>query len=283
MIAILYPGELGSAIGRLLLGAGHQVITTLGARSDRTKRLCADSGIVSLPGLHEVAVSADIVISLVTPGSALEAARQYAYWAPPGKLFVDANSISPATSTRIAALLARKKIDFVDAAIHGLASRLKTDGTLYLNGDRSSEIAALFKDQLRVRCLEGEIGQASAFKMLLGGMSKGLVALFLEMALAAKNRGVLDEIVEEYGKYYPGLMTAIDRLVPTYPLHAERRTEEMKEIESMVRVSGPMPRMVRAARFNLAEVASLNLRDVAPAEAWTARSVVEKVHGRMTE
>jgi hypothetical protein len=53
-VGILYPGEMGAALGRLLREDGVRVVTTLEGRSPRTRRLCAEAGLSVLGSLAEV-------------------------------------------------------------------------------------------------------------------------------------------------------------------------------------------------------------------------------------
>ena len=79
----------------------------------------------------------------------------------------------------------------MDAAVNGLAHNAASSGTLFLSGPRAAEVARLFAGTMRVQELGSEPGSASAMKMLLGGLSKGLCALFLELALLAREQGML--------------------------------------------------------------------------------------------
>ena len=73
----------------------------------------------------------------------------------------------------------------MDGAINGLAKNLTSSATMFLSGPRASEVADLFGQHVRVRLLGHEFGRASAMKMLLSGLSKGVCALFAETALTA--------------------------------------------------------------------------------------------------
>jgi len=137
---------------------------------------------------------------------------------------------------------------FVDAALNGLARNLTTSGTLFLSGDRAAEVAALFGDAVRVKQLGSESGAASSMKMLLGGMSKGLCGLFLELALVAERRGMLDEMLTACDAIYPGMQHVIDRMLPTYAQHAPRRAAEMRELQSTAEAAGLEPCVLDAVR-----------------------------------
>lgn len=283
-VGIIYPGELGSSLGKLLATSGFRVVTTLEGRGPRTCRLCRDAGLEVLDSLSKVVRACDIVISLVTPAAAVDVADHFcdcAYLTSRPPLFIDANSISPNTAQKIFRMVSRARCRFVDASIHGLASRLRNQGTMYLSGRGGQAIAELFAPLVRTKFLGDTPGTASAMKMLMAGMSKGLVALFLEMGVAARQLGLLDELHAGYRDYYPGIMTALDRLVPTYPQHAARRGEEMRELENTLESIGLLPHTVRGARETISDLGRLRLAEhkLDPnAAEWSVPEVVEAIH-----
>src|SRR5947209_1599928 len=250
-IGILYPGEMGTSIGRLLREAGFCVVTTVEGRSSRTQRLCDEAGLTALASLGEVLERSHIVISLVSPRAALSLARDVAALRErPCRrlLYLDANSISPKTVAQIAEVLRDASVDFVDGAIFGLASQLQMRGTLYLSGSRATELLDQLGSLIAVK-VAGEIpGQASALKMIVSGIPKGLSALFIETMLFAQHMHLLDEAIEACDEIYPSLMEVIRRMLPTYPQHAGRRCEELREIEETMLMSGLTPRILRSLR-----------------------------------
>jgi len=250
-IAILYPGEMGAALAAVLRGRGLRVVTTLEGRSAGTASRARAAGLEVLNSLAEVVRAADVVISVALPDAAEDIARAYcaqARHAPARAIYVDANSISPESASAIGAMITAAGRSFVDAALNGLARNLTTSGTLFLSGDRAAEVAALFGDAVRVKQLGSESGAASSMKMLLGGMSKGLCGLFLELALVAERRGMLDEMLTACDAIYPGMQHVIDRMLPTYAQHAPRRAAEMRELESTAQAAGVEPCVLDAVR-----------------------------------
>ena len=258
-IGILYPGEMGASFGKLLCEAGFRVITTAEGRSPRTRRLCYESGLSVLGSLGEVLERSDVVISLVSPGAALSVARDVAAkidGSSRSLLYIDANSISPMTVTRISEALCSATVDFVDASIFGLASQLRQRGTLYLSGSRAKELSSQFEPIMRVKVAGDMPGQAWAIKMIVSGIPKGLSGLFIETMLFAQDMHLLDEAIEACDEIYPSIMEVIRRMLPTYPQHAARRCEELQEVEETMLISGLTPRIVRAVREVTSALAS---------------------------
>jgi 3-hydroxyisobutyrate dehydrogenase-like beta-hydroxyacid dehydrogenase len=279
-IGILYPGEMGASLAALLRGRGHRVVTTLAGRGERTARLCREAAITVLPSLADVVRTADVVISVVPPAAAEDVAACYcelAPLAPAGALYVDLNAIRPELAETLATRLSSCGRGFVDAAVNGLAKNLMTTATLYLSGPRAPEVAALVEGGMRARVLGNRPGRASAMKMLLSGLSKGLCALFVEAALVAERQGMLAEMTDAYGQIYPGVMAVIERMLPTYAQHAGRRAAEMAELEQTALAAGLEP-LTLAAVARLHELlAGTDFGQPGKNGDWTVRSTIERL------
>jgi 3-hydroxyisobutyrate dehydrogenase-like beta-hydroxyacid dehydrogenase len=249
-VGLLYPGDMGAALAGVLTKGGVRVVTTLRCRSQATvRRASAAAGIVVLDSLADVARESDVVLSVVSPAAAEAVAESYCRLssaAPVAALFVDMNSTGPELAERLAARVEGCGVGFVDAAINGLAKNLTTSATLFLSGARSAEVAALFDKAVATRVLGPNAGRASAMKMLLGGVSKGTCALVLELALLARQRGMLGEMLSECARIYPGISALVDRMLPTYAQHAGRRAEEMNELLATAEASGLEPCLLEA-------------------------------------
>jgi 3-hydroxyisobutyrate dehydrogenase-like beta-hydroxyacid dehydrogenase len=283
VIGILYPGEMGTALGRVLVEGGYRVVTTLEGRSVRTHRLGSEAGLEILPSFTEVVRTSEIVFSVVSPGAAVAVARQFcevAQGSPPDLLYVDANSVSPVTAAKIAALTSEAGIECVDAAVYGLATHLRTRGTVYLSGRSAQVVAALFQGKVRTRVMGAEPGKASMLKSLLAGLNKGLVALFLEMSQLACEADLVDPLFEAYRASYPGVMEVVDRLLPTYPQHAPRRAQEMEELEHTLRSMGLRPGVTRGARQVTAAFARLGLSETDGFDSAKLPALVKETHAR---
>src|SRR6266702_7952365 len=279
-IGILYPGEMGSSFGKLLCEAGFHVVTTVEGRSPRTHRLCHAAGLNVVDSLGEVLDRSDVVISLVSPGAALSVARDVAAHlegSSRGLLYIDANSISPMTVAQISEVLCRVTIDFVDASIFGLAAQLRQRGTLYLSGSRAKELSGQFEPIMRVKVVGDMPGQASALKMIVSGIPKGLSGLFIETMLFAQDMHLLNEAIEACDEIYPSIMEVIRRMLPTYPQHAGRRCEELREVEETMLMSGLTPRIVRDVREVTSSLATAGLTDHGPRQ-WTVAAMIREVH-----
>jgi 3-hydroxyisobutyrate dehydrogenase-like beta-hydroxyacid dehydrogenase len=280
-IGILYPGELGSTFGKLLAGNGFHVVSTLEGRSPRTRRLCQDAGLTVLDSTSQVLACSDIVISFVSPAAALQVAGNVAVLAKGESrrlLYVDANSISPATAVKISELLRLGHVDFVDASIRGLASQLRQAGVLYLSGTRAVELSDQFGSIMRVKVVGDVPGRASALKMVLSCLPKGLIGLFAETMLFAREMGLVDEAMEICNEFYPGVMEVVKRMLPTYPQHAARRSEELQELEETMLLNGVRPRVLGAVREVTSSLAEVDWPKNADYHRWGITEIIEEVY-----
>jgi hypothetical protein len=260
-------------------------VTTLAGRGPQTGQRARQAGFEILGALPDVLATAGVVLSVVPPAAAVALAREVGALPAPARpgVYVDLNAISPETVRAVEAAVAPSGMSFVDGAIHGMASQLRTRGTLYLSGPEAAAVARLFEGSLRVRVLGDRPGQASAFKMLISGMAKGVVALFVEMALAARQAGLLDDLLACYREAYPSVMALVDRLLPTYPRHAARRGDELAEVEQTLRSLDVRPRTVEGAQQLTAAVGRLDLEGHRgrPADAeWSVLEVLEAIYAR---
>jgi 3-hydroxyisobutyrate dehydrogenase-like beta-hydroxyacid dehydrogenase len=267
-VGVLYPGEMGAALAAALVARGVPVVTTARGRSAATAGHAARLGAVVLDSFADVVRASDVLFSLVLPSAAEDVAAQYcdaARLAPRHAIYVDANSIGPAKARSIGQRVESAGVGFVDASTNGLAKNLCTTATLYLSGPRAGDVAALCEPFMRVKRLGPEIGRASAMKMLLGGLSKGVCALFAELAVLAHEQGMLDEMLEATGRTYPGIAALAERMLPTYAQHAGRRATEMNELAATAEAAGVTPRAIRGVvEFHEALAAAIGPSPLSP-------------------
>jgi 3-hydroxyisobutyrate dehydrogenase-like beta-hydroxyacid dehydrogenase len=259
-VAIAHPGELGAAIASALVGNGVRVISCARDRSEQTQSRAKAAGCEEVATFADLVGSADVFISVVAPVAAIEIAEQFAALAgsaPPNAIYVDLNSISPQTAQTIASIIGQAQRSFVDGAINGLASRLQTGGTLFLSSERAADVATLLGNKVRTRIVGENPGAASAMKMLLSGLSKGVCALVTETALVAEKLDMLPQMLDAYELIYPGIMQLIDRMLPTYAQHADRRATEMRELESTAEAAEVQPRIISAIRETHEQLAEM--------------------------
>ena len=210
---------MGSAVGAAYRAGGARVVTTAAGRSGRTAERAAAAGLELVADVAAVVAASDLVLSIVPPGRAREAARELAG----ARLLVDCNAVSPATVLEIAG----DGPDVVDGSISG-GPPGPDDGVLtrlYLSGPRAEEVAAVPAPWLDVRVVGPSLGTASAIKMCTASYYKGRSALAAQALLAADAMGVTDLVLDDLGDLLPG-----PRSVGIAAAKAWRFVDEMREI-----------------------------------------------------
>jgi 3-hydroxyisobutyrate dehydrogenase-like beta-hydroxyacid dehydrogenase len=225
---------MGAGVGRLLRESGLRVVTTLAGRGERTRERAAAAGMEDVGSLGAVVREADVLLSILPPGRALELAE--AVGRDAGPLYADCNAISPATARLIGAAVGGR---YVDAGIIGGPSAPR----IYASGPHAAELTAL---PLDVRSLGGEIGQASALKMCYAALTKGLSALITESMVAADANGVTAALRDELADSQRQFLAGSDRLPGVVP-KAYRWVAEMEEIAATFEEAGMTPRMLLGA------------------------------------
>ena len=180
IVGLLHPGEMGSAVGRVLQDNGHEVVWASEGRSDATReraRSFRDAGTVDA-----LAREVELILSICPPHGAVGVARALRGF---DGIYVDANAISPMRAQEVAALHPR----FVDGGIVGGPPE-EPGTTLYLSGDEAPAVAALLDGSV----LETRVvNDASAVKMVYAAWSKGTAAMLLAIRDVARHFDVEDE------------------------------------------------------------------------------------------
>jgi 3-hydroxyisobutyrate dehydrogenase-like beta-hydroxyacid dehydrogenase len=236
-IAVLHPGDMGSAIGGDLTGQGLRVFWASGGRSEATRRRATADGLIDRLSVGACLDAADIVLSVCPPHAALDQAREVAGHRFHG-LYVDANAISPAASREAQALIEGAGGGYVDGGIVGPPPRKAGSTRLFLSGARSAEVARLFgKTRLEAIVLEGGVGAASALKTCYAAWTKGTWALLGAIRSLAQHEGVDAALLAEWERSQPGL-PARSEAVALQARKAWRWVGEMHEIASAFEDAG---------------------------------------------
>jgi 3-hydroxyisobutyrate dehydrogenase-like beta-hydroxyacid dehydrogenase len=236
-IAIIAPGEMGSAVGRRLKEHGARVVTSLAERSKATAARAERAGLEVVEDEHRLVALASVILSIVPPGEALSLAERLGPLIAPSReppIFVDCNAVSPRTAKRIGAVLARSRCRYIDAAIIGPPPSAGTRTVFYASGEWASAMSPMGALGLDIRVLEAPIGAASALKMSYAGITKGLTALGSTMMLGAERAGAADALRRELAESQPHLLAYLTRAVPAMFPKAYRWVAEMEEIAAFL-------------------------------------------------
>jgi 3-hydroxyisobutyrate dehydrogenase-like beta-hydroxyacid dehydrogenase len=250
---------MGSQVGRLLHEAGNDVVTMVAGRSERSRRRAEEAGLRELPSLDAVVASAELIICVVPSLSAEPLARAVAAavtQAGTHPTYLDLNSIGPETARRIGAVVEAAGGRFVDGSITGNARALPNRATVYLSGGGAPDLAEWIDPPLRTEIVGPEPGQASAFKVLYAGLTKGLAALGVELLTGAERLGLYELLLEKHGEGLPSVIKFFRTSLPGYPERAKRRAEEMVELAETLEELGLTANMAHAAQVTLDQLAA---------------------------
>lgn len=234
-IGILGMGTMGAAVGTALKTSGHRVLTDLCGRSDLSVQRAIGRGIEIAGSLNQLMTEVDFLFSIVPPDQALPLAETLAAESAgisERPVFVDANAVAPQTVQRIARACENADLPFLDGGIVGGPPIADSRPRLYLSGGHAGAIASLDGQAFDHVVLQGQAGQASMFKMLYAGLTKGLNALLVNQLTAAERAGLFEAYVEELAMSQQSLLARAESVIPRMPADAERWTPEMREIAS---------------------------------------------------
>jgi 3-hydroxyisobutyrate dehydrogenase-like beta-hydroxyacid dehydrogenase len=262
-IGILSIGEMGYHWARVLAGHGVKVLTYAKDRSETTRQRAEKIGVECVPSLESLVKDADLIVSIVVPFAANRVANKVAKaTAKSGRkdlLYLDANAISPMTADQIGKILQPSGVNFVDGCIIGSASKMDKGAVVYVSGPQAPMIQELAAYGFSVKVLGPTVAQASAFKVVYAGLTKGLQGLFVELLMGARAFGLLDEILKRYEESFPGLLDKVTSSIVGLRIHAGRRAEEMDELKRTFNHHGMKSFMAPAAQKVLQAIAALDV------------------------
>jgi 3-hydroxyisobutyrate dehydrogenase-like beta-hydroxyacid dehydrogenase len=260
-IGILSIGEMGFHWAKLFKGQGVEVLTYDKDRGEVSRKRGENAGVKSLPSMARLVKEAELIVSIVVPSAAKRVAAKVAKAVvKTGRkelLYLDANAISPMTADAIAAVLKPAGVSFVDGCIIGAAARMGKGTIVYVSGPQAQSMQALAEFGIPIRVLGPNTSQASAFKVVYAGLTKGLQGLFVELLMGAHRFGLLNEVRAQYEESFPGLLDKISTSIVGLRIHAARRAEEMDELKRTFNHHGMKSFMAPAAQKVLEAIAAL--------------------------
>ncbi len=130
-------GRMGQAMVPRLLDAGYPV-TVWNRRTERAAPL-VERGATLAPSTASLAAGADITLSILTDDRAVEEVYAGLLEADlSGKLFIEMSTIRPATIEKLAAALAAKGADLLDAPVSGTVAPAREGQLIALVGGESA-------------------------------------------------------------------------------------------------------------------------------------------------
>lgn len=275
-------GEAGYTIGKGLRAAGldqlfaYDIAWQSGDRGGLIRRRAQDAGATLVATPSELAAAATVLLSTVTCGSALDAARQNAPYLTGSSdgdaqhLYADLNSVSPDVKRRIGDVIATADAAFVEAAVMAPVGPYGQRVPMLLGGPGAERfVKTMGPFDMRLQILPGAaIGTAAAVKMCRSVVVKGLEALLTECALGANQYGATEHVFASLQESYPGIdwKKLADYNINRLVVHGERRAREMEEVAETLRDAGVEPIMAAATAQRQDWSAKLGLKQHFPPE-----------------
>jgi 3-hydroxyisobutyrate dehydrogenase-like beta-hydroxyacid dehydrogenase len=193
---------------------------------------------------------ANIVISAVTAGQTLDAARAAVSSLRPGMIYVDLNSTAPGVKRNAAEIVQTSGAAYVEAAVMSPVPPKRLRTPMLLGGPSARD----FLPQMQRLGFEGakfyseDFGKASAVKMCRSVIVKGMEALLTESMLAARKYQVEHDVLATLS----ALFTTSDweqlarYMISRSVEHGVRRAEEMRDAARTVAGAGISPIMTDA-------------------------------------
>jgi len=260
-IGIMSIGEMGFHWAKLLKSHGVEVLTYDKDRGEVSRKRGENAGVKSVASMADLVQGAELIVSIVVPSAAKRVAETVAAAVKESGrrdlLFLDANAISPMTADDIAAALNPAGVNFVDGCIIGSATKMGKGTIVYVSGPQASRLEALEAFQIPIKVLGPNTNQASAFKVVYAGLTKGLQGLFCELFMGARRFGLLKELTAQYEESFPGLIDKVSSSIVGLRIHAGRRAEEMDELKRTFNHHGLNSFMAPAVQRVLESIAAL--------------------------
>ena len=270
-IGIMSIGEMGFHWAKLLKAHGVEVLTYDKDRGEVSRRRGENAGVTSVASMTDLVSQTELIVSIVVPSAAIDVAKKVAAAVKTSRrkdlMFLDANAISPMTAEEIGKNLEPAGVNFIDGCIIGSAARMGKGTIVYVSGREANRMQVLEKFNIPVKVLGASTNQASAFKVVYAGLTKGLQGLFCELFMGARRFGLVEEIRAQYDESFPGLLEKVSSSIVGLNIHAGRRAEEMDELKRTFDHFGMKSFMAPAAQKVLEAIAALPRREASASGA----------------
>ncbi|MCI7096339.1 MAG: 2-hydroxy-3-oxopropionate reductase [Clostridiales bacterium] len=191
---------MGKPMVRNILKAGYREVLVWNRSPKSMEEVVADGAIASAP--REIGETCDVVITMLPNSPQVKEVMLgetgVAAYMKPGAVFIDCSSINPVASQEIAAVLAARGVEMLDAPVSGGEPKA-IDGTLSFMVGGKQTVFDAYKPLLltmgasAVRC--GEVGAGNTTKLANQIIVACNIQALSEALMLAKKAGVDPELV----------------------------------------------------------------------------------------
>ena len=199
-IGFIGLGIMGKPMVRNILKAGYREVLVWNRSSKSMEEVVADGAIASTP--REIGETCDVVITMLPNSPQVKEVMLgetgVAAYMKPGAVFIVCSSIKPVASQEIAAVLAARGVEMLDAPVSGGEPKA-IDGTLSFMVGGKQTVFDAYKPLLltmgasAVRC--GEVGAGNTTKLANQIIVACNIQALSEALMLAKKAGVDPELV----------------------------------------------------------------------------------------
>jgi 3-hydroxyisobutyrate dehydrogenase-like beta-hydroxyacid dehydrogenase len=242
-LAFIGFGEVGQTFARGLAGKDGVQVAAYDLKFDVPQLRSDMIGRAEPLGVRVAADAADaardahVVISAVTAAAAGEVALAAARYLKPGQIFLDVNSASPNTKRTASGHVAASGADYVEGAVMAAVAGPGLKVAILAGGPAAKAAAELLNPLgMNLTPVAIEIGRASATKLSRSIVIKGIEAILVQCAAAARKWDVEADVVASLKATYPGIdwPQQIEYSAERVATHGIRRAQEMREAAAMV-------------------------------------------------
>jgi 3-hydroxyisobutyrate dehydrogenase-like beta-hydroxyacid dehydrogenase len=280
-VGVMSPGDMGQAVAVQLKAEGFNVYCALEHRSERTRGLAREAGLIDVGSIANLVAECDAVLSIMDPGAALEFAHEVADALRASGhriLIVDCNAIAPETARAIAALVEAAGGRFLDAGIIGPPPRGGAKTNLFVSGPGAADLEQIAGPQIVVQAIGDGVADACALKMCYGALTKGTQALWLEVLIAAERLGVAGILETQLQRSQADRYHWALSQFPSLPPKAYRWVPEMLEVSKTLSAVGMTPQLYQGAADVYRFVAKTSLGKETPENRDKTRQGKDVVH-----
>lgn len=199
-IGFIGLGIMGKPMVRNIMKAGYTDVLVWNRSKAAMEEVAADGAVASSP--KEIGESCDVVITMLPNSPQVKEVmlgeNGVASYMKPGAAFIDCSSINPVASQEIAAVLAERGVEMLDAPVSGGEPKA-IDGTLSFMVGGKQDVFDAHKELLltmgasAVRC--GEVGAGNTTKLANQIIVACNIQALGEALMLAKKAGVDPELV----------------------------------------------------------------------------------------
>jgi len=248
-ITLIGYGEVGQIFARELKAQGATNMRAFDIVLDDSQISAPHRAVAAQDGIHlcasaaEAGEGADVIISAVTADKVKQVAAEAASWLKPGQYFLDVNSAAPNTKGEAAQIVAPTGAHYVEGAVMAPVPGPGIKVQILGGGPKAEELAPKLNALgMNIQPVAQEYGRASAMKLCRSIMIKGIEALIVDCAKAAKEWNVEKEVFGSLDASYPSIdwrKLSVD-MAGRVRQHGVRRGSEMREAAAMVADLGMM-------------------------------------------